>query len=443
MSDRRVSMNRTDTIFALSSGKLPSGVAAFRLSGARVRFVLETICGFVPENRVMRRVSMKDPTGGLIDRGLCVYFAAPGSFTGEDSAELHVHGSIAVAKKLAEVLSVIEGVRAADAGEFTKRAFLNGKIDLAEAEGLSDLIQAETDLQRRLALSQADGNLSVVFSRWRERLVHCRAMVEAAIDFAEEADVAHAALKSVQADIGLLNEEIRSWLKRSANSEMIRDGFKVVIIGAPNAGKSSLLNGLAGRDVAIISDEPGTTRDLIDVRLELAGNLVIVTDTAGIRTDAGKVETIGIGKAVGRAEQADLVVLLEDASAPLRADIGLPAIRSLRVGNKSDLGVLNKDDYDILISAKTGDGIAALVSKIAGLASVSNGVVEGIVVQQRQKSLLVDCCRELDACLLHPGETELVAEHLRLAGNYVGRLTGAVDVEELLGVIFSRFCIGK
>lgn len=436
-------MNSPDTIFALSSGKLPSGVAVFRLSGVRCRFVLETICGTVPQPRFMNRVAFRDMGGSVIDRGLCVFFPYPHSFTGEDCAELHVHGSSAVARKLAYVLTSIDGVRAAEAGEFTKRAFLNGKIDLAEAEGLGDLIVAETEAQRRLALVQSDGKLSEVYHGWRDRIVHCRAMVEAAIDFSEEEDVQSDFLKTVNSDVSILNEEIRSWIKRSANSEIVRDGFRVVIIGAPNAGKSSLLNALAGRDVAIISDEPGTTRDLIDVRLELGGNLVVVTDTAGIRTSAGKVEAIGIGKAVERAEKADLVVLLEDASAPVGVNIDLGETRRLRVGSKSDLLVARDFDCDILVSAKTGAGIDRLIGEISDLASEAGGDVDLLTVQQRQKELLVECSDALESCRGFYGDTELFAEQLRLASNCIGRLTGTVDVEELLGMIFSRFCIGK
>lgn len=436
-------MLETDTIFALSSGKLPSGIAAFRLSGPQSRFVLETICGCVPQPRIMRRVALKDANGGVIDHGLCVYFPGPGSFTGEDCAELHLHGSIAVAKKLTDVLSAIDGVRAAEAGEFTRRAFLNGKLDLAEAEGLSDLLVAETDTQRRLALAQSDGRLSAVYAKWRERLVQCRAMVEAAIDFAEEEDVQAEALKTVSANIRLLHFEITAWLTRSANSEIVRDGYRVVIIGAPNAGKSSLLNALAGREVAIVTDEPGTTRDLIDVRLELGGNLVIVTDTAGIRDSTGKVEAIGIGKAIDRADEANLVILLEDASAPLRTEIGLNTLKAIRVGNKCDIGVLEPDTYDFRISAKTGAGLEFLIRAISDLASAAGGGGELLTLQQRQKDLLADCSRALEACLVAGIDTEFMAEHLRLAGICIGRLTGAVDVEELLGVIFSRFCIGK
>jgi tRNA modification GTPase len=436
-------MNNTETIFALSSGRLPSGIAVFRLSGSRCRFVLETICGLMPEPRVMRKVAFKDLDGVVVDHGLCVYFPAPKSFTGEDSVELHVHGSIAVAKKLADVLSGLDGVRAAEAGEFTKRSFMNGKLDLAEVEGLSDLIAAESDAQRRLALAQSDGRLSAVYTGWRDRLVQCRAMVEAAIDFSEEDDVQTRVLETILTDIEVLNAEIKAWVKRSADSEMVRDGFNVVIVGAPNAGKSSLLNALAGRDVAIISDEPGTTRDLIDVRLELGGCLVVVTDTAGIRPGAGKVEAIGIDRAIERAIRADLVVLLEDVSSPVELAVGLGTTRILRVGNKVDLGVQNPGGYDVLISVKTGAGIETLIGTIDDLAREAVGDFDIVTVQTRQKGLLVECGQALEICLGLSDDTELIAENLRVATDCIGRLTGAVDVEELLGVIFSRFCIGK
>jgi tRNA modification GTPase len=391
----------------------------------------------------MRRAILRDSCGGVIDHGLCVYFPGPGSFTGEDTLELHIHGSSAVAKKLGDELLAFDGVRAAEAGEFTKRAFLNGKLDLAEAEGLSDLLVAETEAQRRLALAQSDGRLSAVYADWRMRLVHCRAMIEATIDFAEEDDVKVDVFETIFSDIRGLRTDIQAWLLRSANSEIVRDGFKVAIIGAPNAGKSSLLNALAGRDAAIVSDEPGTTRDLIDARLELGGNLVIVTDTAGIRESVGKVEAIGIKKAIGYAGMAHLVILLEDASAPVSIDAGLGGSRIFRVGNKSDLGVVFPDRYDFVISAMTGAGLDVLVSAISDLANDAGGNSELLILQQRQKDLLGQCCQALDCCFDSGHNAELAAEHLRQASNSIGRLTGAVDVEELLGVIFSRFCIGK
>ena len=436
-------VDRTDTIFALSSGKLPSGIAVIRLSGGKTRFVLETIAGGVPPVRLLKRAEFRDINGLMVDSGLCVYFGSPKSFTGEDSAEFHVHGSHSVVRKFAEVLSGFEGVRPAEAGEFTRRAFLNGKLDLAEAEGLGDLLIAETEAQRRLALSQSDGSLSNVYQNWRERLVYCRSLVEASIDFSEEDDVSASAVAHALMDVSNLRQEMQSWLERSANSEIVRDGFKVVIVGAPNAGKSSLLNAFAGRDAAIVSDEPGTTRDLMDVRLDLGGNLVIVTDTAGIRDEPGKIEAIGIKKAVVRADQADLVILLEDIASPVDVELGISNAKVVRVGNKSDLIESFPSEYDLLISTKTMDGIDRLLNTITHAAQAIIGGENILTVQQRQKVLLSDCVATLSRCASLGSSPDLLAEHLRIATDCIGRLTGHVDVEELLGVIFSRFCIGK
>jgi tRNA modification GTPase len=427
----------------MSSGRVPAGLAVFRLSGERTRFAIETIAGAVPPARTLRRAVLRDSDGIAVDSGLCCFFPNPNSFTGEDCAEFHVHGSLAVVRKLTDVLSGISGVRLAEPGEFTKRAFLNGKLDLAEAEGLADLIAAETESQRRLALAQADGALSKVYNEWRERLILCRAMVEAAIDFSEEDDVAEDALQSALGEINNIHSELVSWINRSRHSEIVTEGFRVVIIGPPNAGKSSLLNVLAGREVAIISEEPGTTRDLIEVRLELDGNLVVLTDTAGIRTGAGTVEAIGIEKALGRARNADLVVLLDDASSAVRSDIGLVQVPTIRVGNKSDIGVLNPDYYDVLISVKAGHGLEMLTAALGAAAKAVVGSENLVTMQRRQTDLLMKCVVSLDGCRESSRDVEMIAEHLRAATDCIGRLTGRVDVEELLDAIFSRFCIGK
>lgn len=436
-------MDRADTIFAVSSGKLPSGIAVIRLSGGKTRFVLETVAGETPPLRLLRHTEFRDLNGLIVDRGLCVYFGAPNSFTGEDSAEFHVHGSHAVVRKMAEVLSGFEGVRPAEAGEFTQRAFLNGKLDLAEAEGLSDLLIAETEAQRRLALSQSDGLLSSVYQYWRERLVHCRSVVEASIDFSDEDDVSLDAVEQTLTEVSILRQEMSTWLERSANSEIIRDGFKVVILGAPNAGKSSLLNVLAGRDAAIVSDEPGTTRDLVDVRLDLGGNLVIVTDTAGIRREPGKIEAIGIERAVARADHADSVIILEDITSPVDVELAISSAKVIRVGNKTDLVQSIPPGYDFLISTKTMDGIDRLLAALSFAAQTAIGGEDNLTVQHRQKVLLSDCVSVLSRCAGFGSRPDLLAEQLRIATESIGRLTGHVDVEELLGVIFSRFCIGK
>ena len=436
-----------DTIYALSSGKLPSGVAVIRISGQQVRFVVETICKNMPKPRTLMLSTFLAVDGSIIDRGLVCYFGQPHSFTGEDCAEFHCHGSIAVVRALLARLSKFEGLRAADAGEFTKRAFLNGKIDLTSAEGLSDLLAAETEGQRKLAISQADGGLKALYDGWRQRLVQLRSMVEAAIDFSEEDDVAIRAMKTLLSGSGALITEISAHVGNYRSVEIIQDGFRVVILGAPNAGKSSLLNALAGREVAIATEEAGTTRDLIDVRLELGGNLVIVTDTAGIRDDAGQVEKIGIARARERAAVADLVLLTRDVSNPVGLAGSYSGVDNLCVGLQIDKlasSELNADGFDVLVSAKTGAGLSLLIDLIASRAesaTASGGLAPG---RERQVSLLhivMDCLRPI--ATLEFDDIDLIGEQLRRATDALGRITGRVDVEDLLDVIFSQFCVGK
>ncbi len=331
-------MNFVDSIVALSSGRLPAGIAVIRISGAQTRFALETIAGGVPKPRttVYRRLMAED--GSIIDQGIALFFPGPASFTGEDVGEFHIHGGRATASALLERLTGIKGVRHAEPGEFTRRAFLNGKLDLPQTEALADLVTAETEAQRRFAVRNADGAQARLYESWRNRLIRARAMIEAEIDFADEDDVPGSVAKSVMADMALLAGEIETHAGGYATAEIIRDGFEVVILGAPNAGKSSLLNALARRDVAIVTDEPGTTRDLIEVSLDLDGLLVRLIDTAGLRDHAGPVEMIGMERARQRARNANLVLHLEDMAAPTSIDAGLDALAPVwKVGTKLDL----------------------------------------------------------------------------------------------------------
>ncbi len=381
--------------------------------------------------------------GSLIDRGLAVYFPGPSSFTGEDCGEFHVHGSIAVVRALSSALSKIEDVRQAEPGEFSRRAFLNGKMDLTQAEGLGDLIAAETEAQRRLALLQSEGNFLKLYEDWRTRLVQARAMVEAVIDFSDEDDVAIRALGDIEQKLTGLSAEITTHVSGFRQSEIIREGFNVVILGAPNSGKSTLINALAGREVAIATAEAGTTRDLIDVRLELSGNLVVVTDTAGIRENAGFVESIGIAKARDRAAAADLVLLVEDILDPAVVDLAEVTCPVLRVGNKSDAVNNSSYGYDLVISALNGEGIDNLLARISEEASLATNSSELFAVNSRHLDYLRGSVREIDNSRKVNLSLDLVAEHLRLASNCIGQLTGRVNVEELLGIIFSKFCVGK
>jgi len=441
-------MHFLDSIVALSSGRLPSGIAVVRLSGSQVRFALETIAGEVPEARKAALRRLRSADGSVIDTALVFFFPAPNSFTGEDVAEFHSHGGRAVVAALLRTLTAIEGVRQADPGEFTRRAFLNGKLDLVETEALADMIGAETEAQRRFAVRNAGGVQSRLYADWRRRLIHARAMIEAEIDFADESDVPGSVSDVVWADVAALAQEIERHVRGYHAAEIIRDGFDVVILGAPNAGKSSLFNALARREAAIVTDEPGTTRDLLEVSLDLHGILVRVTDTAGLRRAAGKVEAIGMERAKARARSAELVLLLEDMAAP--AEMDMPEIDAplLRVGTKSDLlepEGAGERRYAFEISTMTGAGLEKLVAEIGRRADEATRQAGDILPSRLRHVELLGEARELleRALAADAAMTELRAEDLRLAADRLGRILGAVDVEDLLDVIFSQFCIGK
>jgi tRNA modification GTPase len=433
-----------DTIFALSSGALPSGVAIIRISGPGVRRALENLCRSVPAERraEFRRIRAAD--GEIIDNGLVLFFAGPNSFTGEDVGELHVHGGRGVVAAILGALGALDGLRQAEAGEFTRRAFLNGKMDLTGAEALADLIASETEAQRRFAMANATGRQGVLYREWRQRILHARAMVEAELDFADEADIGDAPSSAAWPDMRLLVEEIEAHLASYHRAEIIREGFRVVIVGAPNAGKSSLLNALASREAAIVADEPGTTRDLIEVPLDLGGVKVLVTDTAGLREDGGRVEMIGIERARVRAAAAELVLLLRDLSETVPVPDGFGSVPIWTIGTKADLvGRAPVAGYDHVISVRTGEGLGnflGALTAIAGEAAFATGVLPS---RLRHVELLSRCGSLLRAALSGGRELELAAEDLRLASDALGRIVGSVDVEELLGAIFSNFCIGK
>jgi tRNA modification GTPase len=433
-----------DSIVALSSGRLPAGVAVLRVSGPHARFVSEMIGGELPEERFAAFKILRATDGEPIDRGLVLFFSGPRSFTGEDVVEFHVHGGRASVAALLRRITELDGVRHAEPGEFTRRAFLNGKLDLTETEALADLIQAETEAQRRLALRNASGAQSALYLGWRQRLIHARAMIEADIDFADEDDVPGSVADKVWSDVEALVAEMDRHIAGFHAAEIIRDGYDVVILGAPNAGKSSLFNALARREAAIVTDEPGTTRDLLEVALDIRGIKVRITDTAGLRAGGGRVESIGIERARKRAEEADLVLVLEDSTAPGIVETGAMDAPVLRIGSKIDLdGSARNDGYDLAVSSLTGEGIDALLGEIGRRAAAQLDAAGEILPSRARHVTLLGDAREYLVRGLAGREAELRAEDLRLAGEQLGRIVGAVDVEDLLDVIFSQFCIGK
>lgn len=435
-------MASKDSIVALSSGRLPAGIAVIRISGPRTRFVVETIAGSV-KGRFTNLRTLKAADGSTIDHGLVLFFPGPGSFTGEDVAEFQVHGSRAVAAKLLDTITGLEGVRHAEPGEFTRRAFLNGRLDLVETEALADLVNAETEAQRRFALRNAEGAQSELYSSWRRRLIHARAMIEAEIDFADEEDVPGSVSEAVWSDVAAMAGEIERHIEGFKAAEIIREGFEVVILGAPNAGKSSLFNALAKREAAIVTDEPGTTRDLLEIVMDLNGLKVRLVDTAGLRAAAGKVESIGIERARAKAEGADLVLLLEDMADPVSVESVPSGAALLRVGTKSDIADSGVEGYDVAISSRDGSGLDQLLGEIGVRAATAVGDAGDVLPSRmRHVELLRETTDFLGAALSGQSQ-ELRAEELRLAAERLGRIIGAVDVEDLLDVIFSQFCIGK
>jgi tRNA modification GTPase len=417
-----------------------------RVSGPKARFGIETLAGPLPAPRLAELRSIRNLEGDVIDTGLLLFFPAPNSFTGEDCAEFQIHGGRAVLSALLVSLGALEGFRPAEAGEFTKRAFENGKLDLTAVEGLSDLVAAETEMQRRLALDQADGKLAALYDHWAGKLTRCRALVEASVDFADEGDVPADLAAEIRTELCQLRDALNTHLSGSRTAEIIRDGFRVAIAGAPNAGKSSLLNTLARRDVAIVSPEPGTTRDIVTVTLDLGGYAVIVQDTAGLRDADGVVEREGIRRATAAMAAADLVLLLHDLTGASFAEIPAEAADVVRIGSKRDLvGGHKANDVEVCISSTTGDGIPellALLRERVATAAFRSG--DGLAARERQRAGLRDALAHLDAALDERLDApELLAEELRAASHALGRITGRVDVEDLLDVIFSSFCIGK
>ena len=428
----------SDTIIALSSGSLPSGVAVIRLSGPLSRQFLLEHTGGVPSPRRLTLAEIRD--GDLVlDRGLVAFFPAPNSFTGEDCAELHMHGSKAAVRAILRLATGKAGIRLAEAGEFTRRAFENGKLDLTEAEGLGDLLAAETESQRALAVARAAGGLSQQIDAWRETLLDLRAEIEARLDFSDEGDVGAELPEGFFTMLGALRRDLRQALSGVESGRIIREGFRIALAGPPNAGKSSLLNALAKSDLAIVSPEAGTTRDVREVALEIGGFLVILLDMAGLRDTDSLAEAEGVRRAKAEIERADLVLWLV---APDVAAIAPPDTGPVwRIGTKADLGRVAGVEFSI--SAETGDGLDQLMTRIAAHIE-AHAPSEGpaLFSRERDRAALSQALSVLEQAPLS-GAGELLAEDLRRASTALDRLVGRIDAEQVLGRLFEGFCIGK
>lgn len=441
-----------DTIYALSSGPGPAGISVFRVSGPDSGAVLRVLTGGrgLPPARKAARAALVDPEEGVpLDDAIAIWFPGPNSYSGEDLVEFHVHGGPAVIAAMLRVLAARPGLRLAEPGEFTRRAFMAGKMDLTEAEGIADLIAAETEAQRRQAIRQADGELGRLYEGWRKALVAATAHSEAYIDFPDE-ELPEEISRQVTHEISGLVEAVFQHLDDSHRGERLRQGLDIAIVGPPNAGKSSLLNRLARRDAAIVSERAGTTRDVIDVAMDLGGYPVVLADTAGLREAANSIEVEGVRRARQRAEAADLRILVVDGrdEAGFRDVADMVGGSTILVLNKADLGAAkvkmagpNLGIY--AISVETGAGIDAFLEGLEKIVRDRIGLAgQPALTRARHREALEDCLealrRSLDAPL-----PELAAEDLRLAVRALGRITGRVDVEDLLDVIFRDFCIGK
>jgi tRNA modification GTPase len=436
---------RDQTIFALSSGRPPSAIAMVRLSGLQAGVSLTALAGRVPAPRMATRVLLRDGRGQPIDDAVILWFPGPASATGEDVAEFHVHGGRAVLAALFAALSAFENVRAAEPGEFTRRAFENGKLDLTAAEALDDLIHADTDRQRRQALRQLKGMLGERARHWRAQIIDASALIEAGIDFSDEGDVSAELVAPALEKINALCEEIEEVLAAQGQSERLREGLVVAIAGAPNVGKSTLMNQLARREVAIVSPHAGTTRDVIEVQLDLDGYPVTVIDTAGIRETDDPVEQEGVRRARARAAEADLVLWLVDGGSADAAVGNAAPVWTVRTKIDLEPRPLGAGEFDFRISASRGDGVKELILALVAFARDYFGSGEGSLIgRERHRELLRETAGLLrrSMSMVDKGE-EFVAEDLRAAADYLGRLLGRVDVEDILDKIFRDFCIGK
>jgi tRNA modification GTPase len=427
----------TETIFAHASGSGRGGIGVVRVSGGKSFAVIQSLCKRVPAPRRAAVRALQSASGELLDRAMVIWMPGPASYTGEDLAELHIHGGQAVLRAVSDAL-LAAGCRPAEPGEFTRRAFLNGRMDLLEAEGIADLVAAETEGQRRQALRQLEGEASRRLEAWADRLRRVLAWQEALIDFPDEDLPAETAARLTQ-EVGALADEIELAAEDSRCGARVREGLIFAVTGAPNVGKSSLVNALAGRDVAIVAQTPGTTRDVLEVTLEFAGVPVTMIDTAGLRDTEDPVEAEGVRRARSRAAEADLVIQVTTASSPEVSEHYLSD--ALVVANKIDLSPAPDGVWGV--SAVTGAGLVALRSLLTA-AAIRLTTVGGnaVLSRARHTASLVDAAHALRraAAATLP---ELCGEELRTSIRALGRITGAVEVEDLLDTVFGAFCIGK
>lgn len=448
-------MNLKQTIYALSTVNGKSGVAVIRISGEKALNVLKKMTSVNIEN-IKARYAYFSPiknavTNEVLDHALVLYFQAPFSFTGEDIVEIQCHGSRAVISSVLESLSLIDGLRLAEAGEFSRRAFYHQKMDLTEIEGLADLIDAETIEQQKQALRQVSGNLRTLYSSWREKLLSVLAYLEAYIDFPDE-NLPIELTDKLLNTVFKLKSDMEEHLKTSAFGERLRDGFRVVITGPTNAGKSSLINAVTQRKAVIVSDIPGTTRDAVDIRLDVAGYPVILTDTAGIRDTENPIEKEGIEIAKEKMNEADLILALFDSS-----DTSPDIFQDLKKEYPDNLWIIagkadkisdeQRSKYQkqniLLLSSKTTEGISDLFQKIGAFIKENIGTSSSaLITRARYREALNECIENL-SCFHFNKEIELSAEDIRLAARAIGKITGQIEVDEILDKIFSSFCIGK